>query len=371
MSHELRTPMNAIIGMAAIGKNADDMERKDTALNRIEDASRHLLGVINDVLDMSKIEANKLELSHIVFDLNHCLDKAVSLVQFSMEAKNLSFSMNVDKNAPSLVVGDDLRLTQVITNLLSNAVKFTPREGKINLDVSYIGERDGICKLRFEIADTGIGISVEHQERIFNPFEQAESGTTRKFGGTGLGLVITKSIIELMGGNIWVESELGKGARFIFVIELLRDDNDSLQPGSDTKGKISVKDIHEQFKGKRLLIVEDMEINREILISLLEETGLIIDTAENGKEALDIITAAPDKYDLVFMDMQMPVMDGLEATRQIRALPAVSNRKLPIIAMTANVFQEDIDNCYAAGMDAHIGKPIDLAEVLEKLSEYL
>jgi PAS domain S-box-containing protein len=372
MSHEMRTPMNAIIGMAAIGLNAADIEQKNNALKKIEDASKHLLGVINDVLDMSKIEANKLDLSHIAFDLKHLLHKAVSFVQFSMDDKGLIFSMNVDSNAPSFFVGDDQRLTQVIANLLSNALKFTPKGGKISLDVIMLGEENGTCELRFEVADTGIGIAPDQQEKIFNAFEQAESGITRKFGGTGLGLVITKRIIELMGGKIWVESELGKGARFIFTIKLKCNEKDSTsQSEVDEIDSVITKELYEKLKEKKLLVVEDLEINREILISLLDNTGLIIETAENGEEALDMVASDPQKFDLIFMDVQMPVMDGLEATRQIRALPELSERKLPIIAMTANVFQEDIENCYAAGMDDHIGKPLEMAKVLMKLYEYL
>ena len=371
MSHEMRTPMNTIIGMGAIGKNAVDIEGKNYALNKIEEASIHLLGVINDVLDMSKIETNKLELSHIAFDLRASIKKAISFIQFNIEEKQLQFSLNIDQNTPTLVIGDDQRLSQIIINLLSNAVKFTPEEGKISLAVSLEHEEDGICELCFEVADSGIGISPDHHERIFNPFEQAESGTTRKYGGTGLGLVISKNIIELMGGRIWVESEPGKGSRFIFTVNLLRDEEGLRQkPGSDGKDEVSPEDIYDKTNGKKVLLVEDIEINREILITLLDGTGLIIDTAENGREAVDMVTAAPENYDLIFMDMQMPVMDGLEATRQIRNLP-LAGKKLPIIAMTANVFQEDIEKCREAGMDNHIGKPFDLAIVLEKLREYL
>jgi len=372
MSHEMRTPMNMIIGMGAIGKNAVDMEGKDYALNKIEEASIHLLGVINDVLDMSKIETNKLELSNIVFDLRASIKKAVSFIQFNIDKKQLRFSLNINPNTPTFVIGDDQRLSQIIINLLSNAVKFTPEEGKISFAVSLINEEDGICELRFEVADSGIGISPDHHEKIFNPFEQAESGTTRKYGGTGLGLVISKSIIELMGGRIWVESEPGKGSLFIFTIKLFRDEENSLQQLDFVrKDRISAKDIFGKTNGKKVLLAEDIELNREILITLLDGTGLIIDTAGNGMEALDMVRAAPDKYDLIFMDMQMPVMDGLEATRKIRNLPLTGSKKLPIIAMTANVFQEDIQKCRAAGMDDHIGKPIDLTKVLEKLREYL
>jgi signal transduction histidine kinase/ActR/RegA family two-component response regulator len=382
MSHEMRTPMNAIIGMTTIAKNAADNERKNYALNRIEESSKHLLGIINDILDMSKIEANKFELTQVEFDVRNLLHKAVSFVRFGMEEKRHHFSMNVDDNVPFFYLGDDQRLSQVIINLLSNAVKFTPQDGEIGLNVSLVKEKDGICELCFEVFDSGIGISVEQQKRIFNMFEQAESGTTRKFGGTGLGLSISKRIVELMSGNMCVESELGKRSRFIFTVNLLRDEKESgSQPpyGEDSQNEAGAAagNRADRFAGKKMLLAEDIDINREILISLLDGTGLIIDTAENGIEALEKYAAAPDSYDLVFMDVQMPGMDGLEATQRIRtvekklAAMGSPHKRIPIIAMTANVFKDDIENCIAAGMDDHIGKPLDMDTVFEKLQKYL
>ena len=375
MSHEMRTPMNAIIGMTAIGKKAEGPEEKNYALDKIEDASSHLLGIINDVLDMAKIEANKLELSHIEFNFEKMLQKVLALIKFRVDEKQQALSADIDKSIPRFIIGDDQHLAQVITNLLSNAVKFTPVGGEISLEASLIGGDDEYCKLRIKVTDSGIGISREKQEKLFDPFEQAESGTSREYGGTGLGLAITKRIVELMGGSIWVESEPGKGAKFIFTINVLRSKNNEASENDNyyeehNCGSSSMAHSGE-FSGKRLLLAEDVEINREILISLLDDTGLIIDCAENGKEALDMITAAPDKYDIVFMDVQMPKMDGLEATRQIRALPALQDASLPIIAMTANVFKEDVDKCLAAGMDDHLGKPLDMDRILEKLRIYL
>jgi len=378
MSHEMRTPMNAIIGMASIAKKAEDNERKDYALNKVEESSKHLLGIINDVLDMSKIEANKFELTHVEFDLRSLLQKAVSFVRLRMDEKQHRFSMNVENNVPLFYIGDDQRLTQVITNLLSNAAKFTPEDGEIGVKVSLAGEEDGMCELCFEVTDSGIGISPEQQEKIFNIFEQAESGTTRKYGGTGLGLAISKRIIELMGGQISIDSELGKGSRFIFTVKLLRDKNNySQQPDGETQNIPFSASKKGEFAGKKLLLAEDIEINREILISLLDDTGLIIEIAENGREALEKIAADFNSYDMVFMDVQMPEMDGLEATRRIRAfeskMPEMGNpvKRLPIIAMTANVFKDDIENCLTAGMDDHIGKPLDIDTVYEKLRKFL
>jgi len=374
----MRTPMNAIIGMTAIAKNSADNERKNYALNKIENASTHLLGIINDVLDMSKIEANKLELMHEEFELRSLLQKAVNFVQFRMDEKQHKFSLNVDNSVPEFFIGDDQRLTQVVTNLLSNAAKFTSEDGKISVDVSLVEKTDEIHTLRFEVADTGIGISPEQQKKIFNTFEQAEGGIARKFGGTGLGLSISKRIVELMGGEIHVESELGKGSKFIFNVKLLRCIKDPRPKNkSDDKSKALTEDNVGKFAGRKMLLAEDIEINREILLSILEDTGLIIEIAENGKEALEKIAAAPDYYDLVFMDMQMPEMDGLEATRRIRAIESnliamgSPRKRLPIIAMTANVFKDDIDNCLMAGMDDHIGKPLAMETVFEKLRKYL
>ncbi|MCL2174818.1 MAG: ATP-binding protein [Treponema sp.] len=366
MSHEMRTPMNAIIGMTTIAKKAAEEERRQYALNKVEESSTHLLGIINDILDMSKIEANKLELSEAHIELKSLLQKAVSFIRLRMEEKQHNFSMNIDNNIPLFYIGDDQRLTQVLVNLLSNAAKFTPKNGNINVSVFLIERNNEHCDLRFEVTDSGIGISPDQQEKIFHVFEQAENGTTRKYGGTGLGLAISRRIVELMGGSISIKSELGKGSTFIFNVKLkINMEYSELYKSSDTK-KDANESIPSEFNGKKLLIAEDIEINREIIISLLENSGLIIDVAENGKEALDK-ASVKGAYDLILMDMQMPEMDGLEATRQIRAFDS----KIPIIAMTANVFKEDVENCLAAGMNDHIGKPIDLDTVIEKLKKFL
>jgi PAS domain S-box-containing protein len=383
MSHEMRTPMNAIIGMTTIGKNSKEMERKDYALDKVEGAAVHLLSVINDVLDISKIEANKLELSPVEFNFERMLQRIINIINFRMEEKHQKFNLNVESNIPRFVICDDHRLSQVIMNLLSNAIKFSPEHGEIGLDITLAGEKDGICELRITVFDNGIGIHPEQRVKLFSAFEQADSGITREFGGTGLGLSISKHIVELMGGAIWVESEFEKGSRFIFTVKVERgkknidsmpgtdDGNENSGLDVDSGGKGGISTVRGRFAGKRLLVAEDVEINREIIVSLLEDTGISIDCVQNGQEAVDLIASAPDKYDAILMDVQMPKMDGLEATRRIRALTARRLNKLIIIAMTAHVFKNDIEECLSAGMDDHIGKPIDIEDVIKKLRKYL
>ena len=379
MSHEMRTPMNAIIGMTQIGKSAKNIEKKDYAFEKIESASNHLLGVINDVLDMSKIEAGKFEITFVEFEFEKIIQKAINVIGFRIEEKHQNFSLHLDPSIPKVLSGDDQRLTQVITNLLTNAVKFTPEEGSIRLNANFVSEENGICIIKVEVIDSGIGITAEQQSRLFTSFEQAESSTSRKFGGTGLGLAISKRIVDLMGGSIWVESEPGKGSAFTFTVQLTHGTEKNIEPGygqiNSADGKTSA-DQAPSFRGCRLLLAEDVEINREIVISLLEPAEIEIDCAVNGAEAVEMFAAEPNRYDMIFMDMQMPQMDGLEATRHIRDIEskletANARKRIPIVAMTANVFKEDIQKCLDAGMDAHLGKPLDMNEILQILKRYL
>jgi signal transduction histidine kinase len=367
MSHEMRTPMNAVVGMTIIGKKAGDIETKDRALDKIETASTYLLAIINDILDMAKIEADKLEFAPVEFDFRKMLQRALTVINYRAEEKELKINVNIDKNIPVMLIGDDHRLSQVVTNLLSNAVKFTSEGGRVDINADIISETDDICELRVEVADTGIGIEPEAQEKLFMIFEQANSGTSRVYGGTGLGLAISKRIVESMGGTIWVESEPGAGSKFAFTVKLSRCNNKDAELAPET-GSAPAPGL---FTGKHLLIVEDVDINREILISLLEDTGLAIDCAENGLEAVEKIKAEPDKYDIVFMDLQMPQMGGIEATQVIREMPQRNRGWLPIVAMTANVFKDDIEACREAGMDAHLGKPLDIEKITEILCFYL
>jgi len=376
MSHEMRTPMNAIIGMTQIGKSAANMEKKDYAFEKIEGASNHLLGVINDVLDMSKIEAGKFELFYTEFDFEKMLQKVINIIGFRIEEKRQKFGLYLDSDIPNILSGDDQRLTQVITNLLTNAVKFTSEEGSIWLKAHFAGEENNLCTIRIEVKDTGIGISCEQHERLFSSFEQAETSTSRKFGGTGLGLAICKRIVELMSGSIWVESEPGKGSSFIFTVKLKRGTQNLTEVTPSSSEGTAEDGIH-NFTGCHILLAEDVEINREIVFSLLEPLNIEIDCAINGAEAVKMFKACPDRYQMIFMDMQMPQMDGLEATMQIRIHEAGlqesgnTHRQVPIIAMTANVFKEDVEKCFEAGMNAHVGKPLDLNEVMEVMHRYM
>jgi signal transduction histidine kinase len=366
MSHEMRTPMNAIIGMTSIGKSAEEIEKKDYCFVKIEDASTHLLGVINDVLDMSKIEAGKLTLSPASFVFAKVIERVADVNNFRVAQKNQEFRIITDLDIPETLIGDDQRLTQVITNLLSNAVKFTPEGGKITLKSELVAEKNGLYAIKFSVTDNGIGISPEQQSRLFNSFEQAENSTSRKFGGTGLGLAISQSIVGLMGGEITIESELDKGSTMSFTVDLPKGE-DVGGRGDDETVSEEVPDLS-RFK---LLLAEDVEINREIVLSILEATKLKIDCAENGEEAVKLFIDANGAYDMIFMDVQMPEMDGYEATEKIRGLNLPNAKTVPIVAMTANVFREDIEKCLAAGMDAHIGKPLNITEVFLYLSKYL
>jgi signal transduction histidine kinase/ActR/RegA family two-component response regulator len=377
MSHEIRTPMNAIVGMTTIGISSGVPERMVYCLRKIDNASKHLLGIINDILDMSKIEANKFELSLAEFYFEKMLQRIINVINFRLDEKRQKLTVNIDSAIPRLLFGDDQRLAQVITNLLGNAIKFTPEQGSIDLSARLLGAENGVCTITFTVKDTGIGISAEQKKKLFQSFQQADSDTTRKFGGTGLGLAISKNIVEMMDGSIWVDSEIGKGSAFSFTVKLKQSENKTGASGADPqKIEEPPPDITGIFAGRRILLAEDMEINREIVIALLESTKIAIDCAENGEEAVSIFTRNPEKYDLILMDLQMPQMDGFEATRLIRAFESQSekssaHRQVPIVAMTANVFREDIEKCLKAGMNDHVGKPLDINDVLEKLRRYI
>ncbi len=371
MSHEMRTPMNAIIGMTDIARKTEDPGRVQYCLGKISDASNHLLGVINDVLDMSKIEAGKMELSETDFVITEMLNRAIAIVGFKVEERHQELEVHIDSNVPEAIVADMQRLTQVLTNLLGNANKFTPDGGKVSVSVETKKHVDGKYILQFEVADNGIGISKSKQATLFRSFEQADGSISRKYGGTGLGLAISQNIINMMGGEIWIDSEEGRGAKFIFTVPVKAGEA-SRQEGLKLK-KLGLMGEEEdpQFLGKCILLAEDIEINQEIVMALLEDTKVRVECAGNGQEALDLFTAFPDRYDLIFMDIHMPEMDGYTATQKIRAMETVQARNIPIIAMTANVFQEDIERCLAAGMNSHVSKPLNKKEVLDAMKEFI
>jgi CheY-like chemotaxis protein len=500
MSHEIRTPMNAVIGMTKIGKESTTIEKKDYCFEKIEDSSTHLLGIINDILDISKIEAGKFELSDENFHFESIIRRAVSAINYGIDRKHQKLTVKLDHQIPDYLDGDGQRLSQVILNLLSNAMKFTPEGGRIRLETQLVSQDGDVSRFRISVIDSGIGIPKEIQERLFTSFQQADKSISRRFGGTGLGLAISRSIVEAMDGSIFVESVDGEGSTFTFDVQmkkgvrpteigaapriklsevhaLIVDDSPEIleyfvsigerygmkvtgaesgdqalamiadgeeydiffidwqMPGMDgfsLAGKIktisgasvivmiSSYDFNElkdhgdaaivddylqkplfpsmvvdcinkvlgskaiakasaedseltdgEFSGRCILLAEDVEINREIVQTLLEPSGVSLEMAENGVEALEKYSDDPGRYDLILMDMQMPEMDGLEATRQIRALEDPRARIVPIIAMTANVFREDIENCLASGMDDHLGKPLYFADLVEKLKHYL
>ncbi|MDR2535489.1 MAG: response regulator [Treponema sp.] len=503
MSHEIRTPMNAIIGMTTIARKSGELSKMQHCLEKIDNASRQLMGLLNDILDMSKIEANKFEIIDKEFNFETMIQDVVNVIQVKVEEKKQQFIVDFDDIFTRNVISDELRIFQVMLNLLSNAVKFTPDQGTIILRVRRKDLNPEHAQLQVEIRDTGIGISPEQQRRLFTSFEQADGSITRKFGGTGLGLALCKKIIDLMGGKIWIESELGKGASFFFTIDIvwggacwekpesskfhrnfpilvIDDSEDVLEYFKNILGSFSMtcetansgaagigllkagmtdhpyhivfldwrmpgengieiakkirslagsdiaivlmsvvdwSEIEAQTKagslwinqflakpimpstlyntivrlsdhtfvteshnleipqlnleGKSILVVEDIEINREIIGSILEDTGVAIDYAVNGLIAIETFRQHGDRYDVILMDVQMPEMDGLDATRHIRRLNVPWAGRIPIIAMTANAFNEDVEQCLGAGMNDHIAKPIDVAAFLKTIAKYV
>ena len=378
MSHEIRTPMNGIVGMSTIAmQNIDNTDKIKDCLEKVIMSSKHLLALINDVLDMSKIESGKVELRHESFNFRAFLQDFENLYGEQAKSKGISYETILASDLEVQIIGDSLRLNQVLSNLLSNALKFTPAKGMIKLRVSKTGEDQENVYLRFEVIDTGCGIAEENYDKIFESFEQENVDVTYKYGGTGLGLSIVKRFTGLMGGGIHVTSVQGSGSTFTVDLPFGKI-KESGKPTrfSDINGRNDLaKDCYAvdyDFKGKRILLVEDNELNREIAEELIGVTGASVESAEDGVQAVEMFKeSAEGYYDLILMDVQMPHMDGYEATRCIRALVRSDAQKVPIFAMTANAFAEDVQKSREAGMNAHISKPLNIRAVYKQMNRYL
>lgn len=368
MSHDIRTPINGIIGMLDVADlHQDDPERLRDCLSRIRGVTNHLLVLINDVLDMSKAESGKIELAHDPFDLVQLLQECSDIEQGQMQGRQLNYTANINIRHRYLY-GSPLHLRQILLNILGNSVKYTRDGGCITLtaDEKSVPE-DGTLRLRLVIADNGIGMSEQFQKEIFQPFTRADNTAHSEMRGTGLGMAITKKLVDLMDGDIRVQSRLGEGSTFTVLLPLEIDPEARAAPRGGEQDADAAADI----AGMQILLVEDNELNREIATILLEDKGAVVTEAVNGKIALDTFRDhAPGTYDLILMDVMMPVMNGLEAARAIRALPRPDAQSIPILAMTANAFAEDVANTRAAGMNEHLSKPLNIEKVIRTIAAH-
>ena len=367
MSHEIRTPMNAIIGLNHIAlENSDLPSITREQLKKINAAAKHLLSIINDILDMSRIESGKVVLKNEKFSFTEMLEQINVIIGSQCKDKGLNYDCKVIGEVGEFYIGDDLKLRQVLINILGNAVKFTDKGGKVRFQVEEISKSDDKSVLQFRISDNGVGISAEYLPKIFEAFSQENSGASNKYGSTGLGMAITKGFVEMMGGKISVESTKGIGTIFIVEIALTESKNISSENLSD-----DLPPVQKDLTGKIILLAEDMPVNAEIMIELLKMRGMEVDHAENGQIAVDKFISQPvGYYSAILMDMQMPILNGLDATEKIRNSNRADSKTIPIIALTANAFDEDEERSKKSGLNAHLSKPID-PEIIYKTLERL
>ena len=370
MSHDIRTPMNAIIGFTEMAqKHMDEPEKVENCLTKVHSSSVHLLSLINDVLDMARIESGKMQLEETVINIREASKPTMAIAYETAKARDITLTLHSGPVGDEYIYGDSLKINQIALNIMSNAIKYTNPGGRVDVSVIAVPNDDPerlVCDLIVE--DTGIGMSAEFLARIFEPFERSASSTKSGIQGTGLGMAITKELVEKMGGRIWLESTLGAGTK-VTVRFNFRRAKAAVKTGAEAGSELSDRSL---LKGKKILLVEDNELNREIAMDILEEEGMLIDTAEDGDIAVEKMRcAAEGGYDLILMDIQMPRMSGYEATKAIRSLPGAAASKIPIIAMTANAFEEDKQNALAAGMNGHLAKPIEIPKLLETLSRFL
>jgi CheY-like chemotaxis protein len=362
MSHEVRTPLNAVIGMTNILLMDNPRPNQIEELNTLKFAAENLLVLVNDILDFSKIESGKVILENISFDLPLLVNNLKNSYHFNASDKGIKINSIIDENIPSQILGDPTRLSQILNNLVSNAIKFT-EVGFVDISIRKLEEDSKRISIRFEISDSGIGIAPEKHQSVFDSFSQANSDTTRKYGGTGLGLTITKKLIELHNSQIFIESEIGKGSTFYFDI--------SFELSNDKDVKIvSFDDLDSnKLKDKKILLVEDNPFNQLIARKFLEKWHAIVETADNGIFALEKLTV--NKYDLILMDIQMPEMDGIETTKAIRKHRDISLQKIPIIALTAVAMENDKEKLLKDGMNDYISKPFNPNELFKKITKYM
>lgn len=380
MSHDIRTPLNAIVGCTSLAiSHIDDIQEVKKYLAKINTASNHLLSLINDVLDMSHIESGTVKIEKAPVYLPDILEDLQSIIQSNSLAKQLKLHVDIKNMMHKDVITDKLRLNQILLNILGNAVKFTRPGGNIYFRVQELkNAEEGYAKYEFRIKDTGIGMSSEFIEHIFEPFTREQTATVSGIEGTGLGMSIVKNIVDMMNGTISVKSRQGIGTEFTVILQFkvsdqpVKKEMEALARPEQTENVRQEKNLEDLFQGKRILLVEDNLLNQEIAVELLKEAGFILDTAEDGIIAVEKMQKArPGQYDLILMDIQMPIMDGYEATRQIRKLENPEIANIPIVAMTANAFEEDRQKALDAGMNGHVSKPIDLGKLLEAVKKVL